>query len=143
MKAQLVSVVMPAYNAELYIKEAIESVKAQTYSNWEIIVINDGSTDKTLEIVNEMAIKDPRIKVYSQSNKGMALATRAGLKLVNGEFTAFLDADDLIAPKRFEKQIDYLNAHKHVDILGTNLYIKNGDKISFYYCRRKFSSIFS
>jgi len=91
-----VSVIMPAYNAERYIRAAIESVLAQTYSDWELIVVDDGSTDKTADIVS--SFRDPRILFVSQPNRGEGAARNVGLANVSGEYVAFLDADDLYLP---------------------------------------------
>src|ERR1044071_2240111 len=89
-----VSVIIPAYNAEKYIKDTIDSVKAQTYPDWEIIVVNDGSTDGTPDLVNKE--EDHRIKMISQSNGGVSSARNNGLKQAIGEYVVFLDADDLL-----------------------------------------------
>lgn len=97
----LVSIVMPAYNVELYIGKSIESVISQTYDNWELIIINDGSNDNTKKQAN--IYKDSRITIYSQENQGVSVARNEGLKRIRGEFVAFLDADDLYSPFFLEK----------------------------------------
>lgn len=93
MKRPLVSVIIPAYNAKKTILRTLQSALNQTYSPIEIIVVNDGSTDTTLEVVR--SIKDKRIRVYSQSNKGPSAARNYGAKKAKGEYLSFLDADDL------------------------------------------------
>lgn len=102
----LVSVIMPSYNAEKYIKEAIESVIAQTYTNWELFVIDDGSTDKTAEIAQSYAEKDSRIILHRNScNMGTANTRNVGIKLANGEWIATLDSDDIWHPEKLEIQL--------------------------------------
>lgn len=102
----LVSVVIPAYNAEITILETIESVRKQTFSSFEIIVINDGSTDNTLELVN--SVDDPRLKVFSYENGGLSTARNRGIFRAQGEFIAFLDADDLWTADKLELQVQAL-----------------------------------
>lgn len=93
--AGLVSVIMPAYNVGGYIAESIRSVQKQTYGNWELIVVNDGSTDNTREIVSKLSNEDPRIRLITQKNGGVARARNRGLAEAEGEYVAFLDGDDL------------------------------------------------
>jgi len=88
----LISIVMPVYNGELHIQNAIESVLNQTYENWELLIINDGSTDNTLGKVQ--LFSDERIRIYTQTNKGVSFARNVGLSKIKGEFLCFLDADD-------------------------------------------------
>ena len=91
----LVSIIMPAYNLEQYIAESIESVQYQRYSYWELLVVNDGSTDRTVEIVATIAAKDSRIRLINQPNGGSASARNRGLTEARGRYIAFLDGDDL------------------------------------------------
>lgn len=91
----LISIVMPAYNVEDYIEESIKSVQNQTYKNWELIVVNDGSIDKTQEIVSSMTQKDTRIVLLSQENGGVSKARNRGLDEAKGDYISFLDGDDL------------------------------------------------
>lgn len=102
----LISVIIPAYNSETTIRETIESVLKQTFSDFELIVINDGSTDRTLEIAS--SIKDARIKVFSYANAGGAVSRNRGFSHSYGEFIAFLDADDLWTPDKLEAQLEAL-----------------------------------
>jgi len=101
-----ISVVIPAYNAQHTILETINSVLQQTFSDWELIVINDGSTDKTLEVLE--TIKDARLKVYSYENGGLPTARNRGIDLAKGEFISFVDADDLWTPDKLELQLQAL-----------------------------------
>ncbi|MBD2017364.1 glycosyltransferase [Microcoleus sp. FACHB-53] len=102
----LISVIIPAYNAEKTIQETIDSVLNQTFQDFEIIVINDGSQDTTLEIVN--SIKDPRLQVFSYPNAKQAASRNRGISHSTGEFLAFLDADDLWKPEKLEAQLKAL-----------------------------------
>lgn len=101
-----ISVIIPAYNSEKTILETIQSVQAQTFSDWEIIIIDDGSTDKTIGVVN--TIQDSRIQVFSYPNAGVAAARNQGLAHATGNYIAFLDADDLWAPEKLELQLQAL-----------------------------------
>lgn len=116
----LVSIMMPAYNSEQYIALAIESVLAQGYPEWELVVVNDGSTDATAEIVAKYS--DPRIKLINQENGGEASARNAALDHMQGELVAFLDADDLYLPDHLEQTIGYLKTHSDKDGVYTDGY---------------------
>ena len=115
-----ISVVMPAYNAEKYIGQAIESILNQTYSNFEFIIINDGSNDKTKEVI--LSYKDDRI-IYleNERNSGIVVTLNKGLEKANGEYIARMDADDIAEPNRFEKQIKYLDKNIEIDVLGSGI----------------------
>jgi teichuronic acid biosynthesis glycosyltransferase TuaG len=106
----LVSIIMPAYNAEKTIVESIESVIRQTYVNWELIIVNDGSKDSTSALV--LAINDERLRLIEQENCGVASARNNGIKNVKGEFIAFLDSDDLWVEEKLERQIGTLVGNK-------------------------------
>lgn len=107
----LISVVMPAYNAEKYIAAAIESVIAQTYTNWELIIINDCSADNTFEIAQQFAIRDPRIKVLNNAeNLGVAKTRNKGLDAATGSWVALLDSDDIWYSDKLEKQLETANS---------------------------------
>src|SRR4051794_18662887 len=100
-----VSVVIPAYNAEVTIGQTISSVLAQTFGNYELIVVNDGSSDRTAEIVQELSAKDPRITLVTQKNRGVAAARNYGISLARAELIATLDADDIWHGTYLEKQM--------------------------------------
>ncbi|MBS6375844.1 MAG: glycosyltransferase family 2 protein [Clostridium sp.] len=104
----LVSIITPCYNGEKYISETIKSVLKQSYTNWEMLIIDDGSKDHSAEIVNSFAIKDQRIKLIQQENKGSAAARNNGIRCAEGQYIALLDADDLWLPEFLEKQISYM-----------------------------------
>lgn len=117
-----ISVVMPVYNAEKYIGEAIESILNQTYRDFEFIIINDGSTDKTKEIID--LYSDSRI-VYleNEQNSGIVVTLNKGLDFATGEYIARMDADDIAVDNRLEKQIIYMEKNKDVGLLGTGIHI--------------------
>lgn len=122
-----VSVIMPAYNAEKYIKEAMESILNQSFRDFEFIVLNDCSRDHTEAIIQ--SFPDSRIVyVKNDQNLGVAGTLNRGLALAKGEYIARMDADDISLPDRLEKQVQYLNAHPKVAVLGTNveLFDENG-----------------
>jgi glycosyltransferase involved in cell wall biosynthesis len=102
-----VSVVMSVYNGEKYLRSSIESILRQTYSDLEFIIINDGSTDTGLDIINEYAKKDERIKLISRENIGLVYSLNEGIKKAQGEYIARMDADDIAMPVRLEKQLKY------------------------------------
>ncbi len=101
----LISVIIPAYNTESFIAETLNSVLTQSYSDLEVILIDDGSTDKTTEIVEKIARKDARVRLVFQQNAGVAAARNTGIKVAKGEWLAFLDADDIWYPCKLEKQL--------------------------------------
>ncbi|MGL5084036.1 MAG: glycosyltransferase [Microcoleaceae cyanobacterium] len=104
----LVSVVIPVYNGEKTIAETIDSVLSQSFKDFELIVINDGSTDKTLEIISQF--QDPRLQVFSYSNAGLATSRNRGIQQAKGEYISFLDADDLWTFDKLEAQVQALNS---------------------------------
>ena len=118
MNAPAVSVVLPAYNCEKYIAKAIESVLHQTFTDFEFIIINDGSTDRTEEIIRSFS--DPRILYQANnSNKGLVFTLNKGIDIARGSYIARMDGDDIALPERFKKQFDHLQLNKEVDILAT------------------------
>lgn len=114
----LVSVMMPAYNAASFIKLAIESICVQTYTNWELICYDDGSTDDTVAVVEALATNDPRIRLYRGIHGGRGKARNAALQHCTGEFIAMCDADDISLPNRFAEQIEYLTLNPAIDAVG-------------------------
>ena len=103
-----VSIVMPCYNAEARLPASVGSVLAQTRTDWELIIVDDGSTDHSWQTLQQLATTDPRIHVYQQTNAGAAAARNHGLKHVQGTYTAFLDSDDTWAPQFLEVMLDAL-----------------------------------
>jgi len=106
------SIILPAYNAESTIKETISSIQNQTFQDWELIIIDDGSQDSTFQIIESFVINDSRLITISQSNRGYRTVRNAGLDLISGEYLTFIDSDDRIAPNFFEKLMLEMKASK-------------------------------
>ncbi len=102
----LVSVIMPAYNAEKYISKSIQSVLEQTYQNWQLIIVNDGSKDDTSSIIK--CFDDKRIRLIEQENSGVSKARNTGIEYSDGEYIAFLDSDDIWLDKKLEVQVNFM-----------------------------------
>ena len=113
-----VSIIMPVYNTEKYLKEAINSVLAQSYSNFELIIVDDGSTDNSLKIAGEFAKKDKRVTVIAlKENRGFAKARNQGLKRARGEFITCMDSDDIMLLNAIKARVGFLNSHPEVDLV--------------------------
>lgn len=118
MSQPLVSIIMPVYNVERYVKEAIDSALNQTYPHLELIVMNDGSSDGTADICRSYT--DPRVRYYENpANMGVLRTRNEALKLVRGEYVAWLDSDDISLPTRLEKQVSFLEANPDYVMCGT------------------------
>lgn len=114
MNAGLVSIITPTYNCGRFIAETIQSVLAQTYTDWEMIIVDDCSTDDTASVVNEYASKDKRIKyLCNEHNSGAALTRNYALREAQGRWIAFLDSDDLWLPQKLERQIAFMQQHDY------------------------------
>jgi glycosyltransferase involved in cell wall biosynthesis len=113
----LVSVIIPSYNSAHYLADAVRSVFAQTYSALECIVINDGSTDYTDEVLRELQAQYPGLKIVLKANGGVSAARNTGLRLCSGNLISFLDADDVLLPDKLERQVSFLNTHPNVDFV--------------------------
>jgi glycosyltransferase involved in cell wall biosynthesis len=121
-----ISVILSAYNSQKTISEAIESILQQTVEDFELILIDDGSTDTTSSILQEFASKDDRIKIITnEKNIGLTRSLNKGLQIARGEFIARMDADDISLPDRFEKQIRFFNEHPEINLLGGRYTIIN------------------
>ena len=120
-ESPLVSVIIPVYNGERYLSETIESVISQTEKNWEIIAVNDGSTDHSQALLEEFAKRDPgRIRIISVRNGGVSRARNIGVSAARGIYIAFLDQDDLWAPQKLQRQINMFFTNKSLGITFTN-----------------------
>ena len=115
-----ISVIMPVYNAARYLNEAVESVLAQTFADFELIVVNDGSTDGSERILHRLAAKDGRIKLISRPNTGYVAAIDEAIAASAGQYLARMDADDVCLPERFAKQVALLDARPNVGVVGTS-----------------------
>lgn len=115
---ELISVILPVYNGEKYLKEAIESILNQTYTNFEFIIIDDGSKDSSLEIIREYEKEDERIVVVSRENKGLIATLNEGMERAKGKYIARMDQDDISLPERFERQIKVMK-NNNIMVCGT------------------------
>lgn len=122
-----VSVVMSVYNGQPFLEEAVESVLGQTFGDFEFIIVNDGSTDGSGEVLDEWASKDSRIRVMHQENRGIPYSLNRGWRMARGAYIARMDADDISRPQRFEKQVEFLEKDPTVDVLGTNVEVIDAD----------------
>lgn len=115
----MISVIIPCFNASRYLKSAVESIINQSYSNLEIICINDGSTDETLDILETIQKTDSRIRIINNpQNLGLIKTLNKGISIAKGEYIARMDADDISHPERLERQLTYLNAN-NLDLIGS------------------------
>lgn len=105
-----VAVIIPAYNASAFLAETLRSLEAQTFPDWQAVVVDDGSTDATAAIAREAAARDPRIRLVQQSNRGLSASRNRGMAELPGEYFAFLDADDLWEPRKLELQVQVADA---------------------------------
>lgn len=129
MKRNMVSVIIPVYNTQEYISECLKSVIRQSYTNLEIIIVNDGATDGSMEIVRNHAKKDSRIKIINQSNKGLAAARNSGIRHASGDWLFFLDSDDYIADDAIETLLsNALSSHSDMVLSGYLRFTDDGNK---------------
>ncbi|HWY11544.1 MAG TPA: glycosyltransferase, partial [Bacteroidia bacterium] len=122
-KLPLISVVLPVYNGEGYLRESVDSILNQTFSDFEFIILNDGSTDRSEDVI--LSYKDPRIKYHKHLNCGLAATLNKGIDLAKGKYIARQDQDDISLPERLQKQIDFMESNPTVALLGTNAEIIN------------------
>ena len=124
MKNPKVTVLMSVYNGEKYLQEAVDSILGQTFKDFEFLIVNDGSTDKTGKILE--SYNDPRIKIINnEKNIGLTKSLNKGLKLARGEYIARQDADDISMPERLEKEVEFLNQNRSAGLVGTDYLIIN------------------
>ena len=118
MKPPAISVLMPVYNGDRYLTEAVESVLAQTFTDFEFLIIDDGSTDRSLQILQQYAAQDKRIRLISRENRGLIATLNQMLELAQGEFLARMDADDIALGDRFAAQLEFLRQHSDYVCVG-------------------------
>jgi glycosyltransferase involved in cell wall biosynthesis len=124
----LVSIVIPCYQQGIFLGDAVSSLQAQTHCNWEALIVNDGSTDETEEIALRICAADQRVRYIAKQNGGLSSARNAGIQTSRGDFIQFLDADDRIAPRKLELQIECLVAHRNFGIVyGNAWYFQDGN----------------
>ena len=122
-----ISVVIPVYNQEKYLAETIESILAQTFRNFELILVDDGSKDKSAEIIQQYTQKDSRIMSILQANSGKPNALNAAASVAKGEYLAFMDHDDLMLPNRLESQLAFLEENPKIDACSCHCYYIDDD----------------
>lgn len=135
-EAPVVSVVMPVYNGERFLAEAVESILSQTFADFEFIIVDDGSVDGTEEILAKYARQDRRVRlVRLATNGGVTVALNQGISLSRGTLIARMDADDVSLPCRFEKQVQYLESHPGIAVVGSWFYPidQNGRRSGVHY----------
>ncbi len=126
----LISVIVPVYNVEKYLRRCVDSILAQTYTNLEIILVDDGSPDNCGKICDEYAKKDSRIKVIHQKNGGLSAARNAGLDIATGDYIGFVDSDDYISPEMYEKLLNILKeSNSDLSVCGMDYYDENNNRI--------------
>ena len=127
--SQLITIAMPVYNAGEYLRDAVNSIIAQSYTNWELFIIDDGSTDNAIDSIK--SIKDKRIKILKDGlNKGLAARLNQAIGIAKGQYFARMDQDDISMPERFKMQIDALEANPNLDLVATRaLTINSKSKI--------------
>lgn len=133
MKQPLISVIIPAYGVEKYIAQCLESVISQTYKNLEIIVVNDGTKDRSAEIAKDYAAKDSRIKVYDFKNGGLSVARNRGLEIATGDYISYIDSDDWLDTKMYETLLEAAMKNE-ADMVKCGIIETNGaaeEKITF------------
>ena len=131
-----ISIIIPTFNRKLFLLNAIDSVLNQTYQNIELIIIDDGSSDKT---INKLKQYKSQIKIYSQINKGVSAARNKGIKISQNDWVAFLDSDDRWHPKKLEKQINYLKKNPKYKICHTDeIWIRNAIRVNPHYKHKKY-----
>jgi glycosyltransferase involved in cell wall biosynthesis len=121
MAIPAVTVLMPVYNAERYVAEAVQSILDQTFRDFELLIIDDGSTDRSPEILGEYARRDGRLRLVRRENRGLVATLNELIGLAQGELIARMDADDLALPRRFERQVAFLRAHPEVVVVGSRV----------------------
>jgi len=121
------SVILPIYNGEAYLKQAIDSVLNQTFKDFELLLLNDGSTDSSEEIIDVYLKKDKRCKKFSWQNQGLIKTLNTGIEKAQGEIIFRMDADDICHPERFEKQFQYLESHPDCVALGSRVLLIDED----------------
>jgi glycosyltransferase involved in cell wall biosynthesis len=115
----LISVILPVFNGEKYLSESIESILNQTYANFEFIIINDGSSDKSLKIINKYNKLDKRILVISRGNKGLIASLNEGIEKSKGKYIARMDQDDISLPRRLEEQLSFMKKNIDIGVCGS------------------------
>lgn len=132
MEKPLVTIIIPVWNVESYIRKCLDSLLCQTYSHTEIILVDDGSPDNSGKICDDYAVRDERIRVIHQTNKGVSVARQKGLDVAAGEWVIHVDPDDYVEPNMIEKLVAKAIKSK-ADMVTCNFYINEGQKVTRHY----------
>ncbi|MGY6276302.1 glycosyltransferase family 2 protein [Methylomonas sp. MgM2] len=133
MSTPLVSVVMPVYNGQKHLSEAIESILSQHFPHFELVIIDDGSTDSTSSIIQQYVNKDSRIRFYRNStNRGLAETLNIGMQLSCAPFVARMDADDIAHPNRLDRQYEFMRANPQISLCGTAIQVVESPKVAVH-----------
>lgn len=138
---QLVSIIIPSYNYGNYLPCVLDSLFKQSYSNWECLIIDDGSIDDTKQVAEKFCKDDPRIKYFFQTNSGPAAARNLGIKNCSGEFIQFIDADDLIGSEKFTSQIKIFTEDNNLDVVYSNYVFTNEQLIEEWKDAKKWQKL--
>ncbi|WP_302736936.1 glycosyltransferase [uncultured Desulfovibrio sp.] len=133
-----ITVLLPVYNGEQFIAEAVESILKQSYTKFELLIINDGSTDRTLQILESLATHDARVRLYSRENRGLIATLNEGLFLCRTELVARMDADDYAMPERLTLQKMYMDAHPQVAVCGSGIITYENGRVIMPPCGKAF-----
>ena len=131
-----ISVIMSVYNGSRYLNESIASILSQTFTDWEFIIINDGSTDNSESIVQGWQNRDERIKLISREHKGLTISLNEGLRYAQGEYIARMDADDIALPDRFAKQVAFLDENPNHVAVGCRMLVIDPEGMPIFTCSR-------
>jgi glycosyltransferase involved in cell wall biosynthesis len=129
----MVSIIIPSFNYGFIIEETLKNLQSQSYTDWEALVIDDGSSDNTAEIVGKISSQDSRIQYHSQPTQGVSKARNLGFRLSKGEYIQFLDADDLLSEHKLTRQVAFLDTHREVDISYTDHLYFEHEKPEIHY----------
>lgn len=141
MNEPLISIIIPCYNYGNFLPDAVRSVSGQTYSNWECIIVDDGSTDNSGKIAEELAKEDPRIFYHHKPNGGLSSARNCGIDKAKGEYIGFLDADDLFDKEKLAKQKECFDKNPKADIVyGKAMFFEKDNKDVLYFNKEKNST---
>lgn len=127
-QSPLFSIIVPVYNAEKWLNDTVASVTSQSNTNWELLLVEDGSSDSSKEIISELAANDGRIKPIFKDNGGVSAARNRGLQEATGQYIIFLDADDMLAEDTLRTYSDIIAQHPEMEIIKASHYVKNFDK---------------
>ncbi|AFY38359.1 glycosyl transferase family 2 [[Leptolyngbya] sp. PCC 7376] len=137
-----VSIILCTYNRAHCLLDCLQSVLAQDFQNWELIVVDDGSSDETFNVINPLLQKDQRIRYIKHQNRKVGFSRNAGIQASFGKYITFIDSDDLYLPHHISSRVDYMHSHEDIDILSGGLEVKGDVWVSDYYQRDKKISIY-